>query len=584
MKAKRFIGALLIFTMCIGLVSASAEEVYPETVQSIETETELETELETETEPETELETETETETEVEAVPDMDSVPETESVTERQETKEQLIRTFEESFSGIALLSGDLQICLGYPDNRYFTGTASSEGGVHWKNASPTENLNSPSNWWWLMYGWYDTYGSACYYNADGSPNNGPTSSGLVIAKYNTAYTNVFFNCAQYKELNVDLAGMTDGEAWAHWLQYGMAEGRRTSYIFHPAQYKTLYGDLSAAFGNNYPTYYQHYAQTGRAEGRWGNYSTMYFNANGGTCSTASMLTSYSMPVGTTPTVHDRATLPTPTRAGYTFEGWYTANNEAITAGMNCYWINDLTVYAHWKEIGKATVKVKHYQQNVNGSGYTLAATETVSGTIGSSTTPAVKNYTGFTSPKTQTVTIPNGGTSVNYYYSRNKYSVTVNADTGIAAASGAGTYYYGAVVSVNFTPKAGYKINNVTATSGISNPYSFTMPAGNVTITATSTMSNVTVTVPRQMITGESGASFVITADNAGGVVTVEVPDTLHFTQDNKDQVINGSIQLSANTLTADRHQITGTLTTDQFSAGSWKASFYIKIKYQAE
>ena len=335
---------------------------------------------------------------------------------------------------------------------------------------------------------------------------------------------------------------------------------------------------------NYYPTYYQHYAQTGRAENRWGNYATMYFNANGGSCSTASMLTSYGMPVGTTPTVHNTALLPTPTRDGYIFEGWYTGNNEAITAGMNCYWINDLTVYAHWKEIGKATVTVNHYKQNVSGNGYTLAATESVSGSIGSSTTPAVRKYTGFTAPKTQTVTIPNGGTSVNYYYSRNKYSVTVNTDNGIAAASGAGTYYYGAAVSVAITPKAGYKINSVTASSGISNPYNFTMPAGNVTITTTSTMSDVTVTVPLCLIAGESDTSFVITSDNTGGIVTIEVPETLQFIQENKEQVINGNIQLSANTLTADRHRITGTVTTEKFSAGSWKASFNINIKYQAE
>ena len=77
------------------------------------------------------------------------------------------------------------------------------------------------------------------------------------------------------------------------------------------------------------------------------------------------MLTSYGMPVGTTPTVHNTALLPTPTRDGYIFEGWYTGNNETITAGMNCYWINDLTVYAHWKEIGKATVTVNHYNLNM---------------------------------------------------------------------------------------------------------------------------------------------------------------------------------------------------------------------------
>lgn len=570
MKIRRFIALLVLFTMCIGMISASAEEVYPDEMQ--------ETEQIVDIVPETEQETELKMESDAALYPDLEkTVPETEN-------QGQPLETFDNSISGIALYSGDLQVCLGYPDNRYFTGTASGEGGVHWKTASPTENLNSPSNWWWLMEGWYDTYGSACYFNANGSPNNGPTSSGLVIAKYNTSYTNVFFNCAQYKELNPDLAGMTDAEAWAHWLQYGMAEGRRTSYIFHPAQYKTLYGDLSAAFGNNYPTYYQHYAQTGRAENRWGNYATMYFNANGGSCSTASMLTSYGMPVGTTPTVHNTASLPTPTRDGYIFEGWYTGNNEAITAGMNCYWINDLTVYAHWKEIGKATVTVNHYKQNVSGNGYTLAATESVSGSIGSSTTPAVKKYTGFTAPKTQTVTIPKGGTSVNYYYSRNKYSVTVNTDNGIAAASGAGTYYYGAAVSVAITPKAGYKINSVTASSGISNPYNFTMPAGNVTITATSTMSDVTVTVPLCLIAGESDTSFVITSDNTGGIVTIEVPETLQFIQENKEQVINGNIQLSANTLTADRHQITGTVTTERFSAGSWKASFNINIKYQAE
>lgn len=570
MKIRRFIALLVLFTMCIGMISASAEEVYPDEMQ--------ETEQIVDIVPETEQETELKMESDAALYPDLEkTVPETEN-------EGQPLETFDNSISGIALYSGDLQVCLGYPDNRYFTGTASGEGGVHWKTASPTENLNSPSNWWWLMEGWYDTYGSACYFNANGSPNNGPTSSGLVIAKYNTSYTNVFFNCAQYKELNPDLAGMTDAEAWAHWLQYGMAEGRRTSYIFHPAQYKALYGDLSAAFGNNYPTYYQHYAQTGRAENRWGNYATMYFNANGGSCSTASMMTSYGMPVGTTPTVHNTASLPTPTRDGYIFEGWYTGNNEVITAGMNCYWINDLTVYAHWKEIGKATVTVNHYKQNVSGNGYTLAATESVSGSIGSSTTPAVRKYTGFTAPKTQTVTIPNGGTSVNYYYSRNKYSVTINTDNGIAAASGAGTYYYGAAVSVAITPKAGYKINSVTASSGISNPYNFTMPAGNVTITVTSTMADVTVTVPQQLIAGNTVSTFVITADNAGGVVTIEVPETVKFTQDNKDQVINGSIALPENTLTADRHQITGTLTTEQFGAGSWEASFYIKIKYQAE
>lgn len=232
----------------------------------------------------------------------------------------------------------------------------------------------------------------------------------------------------------------------------------------------------------------------------------------------------------------------------------------------------------------KYTVTVNHYKQNVSGSGYTLVATDKITGNYDSIVSPTVNTYAGFTSPATENVTVPVGGTTVSYYYSRNQYTVTIDSDSGIAAASGAGTYYYGATVSVAITPKAGYKINSVTASSGISNPYNFTMPAGNVTITATSTMSDVTVTVPLCLIAGESDTSFVITSDNTGGIVTIEVPETLQFIQENKEQVINGNIQLSANTLTADRHRITGTVTTEKFSAGSWKASFNINIKYQAE
>lgn len=210
MKVKRFTALLLILILCIGMISASAEEVYPDMMQNVEVENKVENETETEQDAVTEEETETESEHET-------MIVETDTEREQEKTEQlQQINMLDSVLVKKTYLAGDLKICLGYPDNRYFTGTASGEGGVHWKTASPTENLNSPSNWWWLMDGWYDTYGSACYFNANGSPNNGPTSSGLVIAKYNTSYTNVFFNCAQYKELNPDLAGMTDAEAWAH--------------------------------------------------------------------------------------------------------------------------------------------------------------------------------------------------------------------------------------------------------------------------------------------------------------------------------------------------------------------------------
>lgn len=72
-----------------------------------------------------------------------------------------------------------------------------------------------------------------------------------------------------------------------------------------------------------------------------------------------------------------------------------------------------------------ANVTVNHYKMNLDGSTYTLAETATETGTIGSNATPSVKIYTGFTSPEVQTKTIVSGGITIDYYYTRNKYTVT---------------------------------------------------------------------------------------------------------------------------------------------------------------
>ena len=127
--------------------------------------------------------------------------------------------------------------------------------------------------------------------------------------------------------------------------------------------------------------------------------------------------------------------------------------------------------------------KVNHYQMNVTGTGYTLKETETLSGSAGYPITPNTKSYAGFTSPTKQTVTVASdGSTIINYNYTRNQYTIMVNKGTGIASVSGAGTYYYGATVNLGYSLIAGYHFSSWTGTYSIS---SFTMPAGNVTMTA---------------------------------------------------------------------------------------------------
>ena len=95
-----------------------------------------------------------------------------------------------------------------------------------------------------------------------------------------------------------------------------------------------------------------------------------------------------------------------------------------------------------------------------NSSNYTLVNTDNLTGTTGASVTPAVKSYTGFTAPSTQTVTIAdNGYTVVNYYYKRNSYSFTLGSAAGVntSGSTATGTYRYGATITLRAAVSAGY-------------------------------------------------------------------------------------------------------------------------------
>lgn len=78
---------------------------------------------------------------------------------------------------------------------------------------------------------------------------------------------------------------------------------------------------------------YAHWTASGQTR-------TLYFDAAGGTCATASMAVTVGSAVGT---------LPTATRTGYTFAGWFlsTVGTDQVTAATIAG-EDDFTVYAHW--------------------------------------------------------------------------------------------------------------------------------------------------------------------------------------------------------------------------------------------
>ena len=105
--------------------------------------------------------------------------------------------------------------------------------------------------------------------------------------KYDAEYYAPVFDAKYYLATNPDLkAAFGDDvqKALAHFVEYGMGEGRQGSAEFNVYSYRTRYADLDAAFGDNLASYYMHYINAGKAEGRDGTLEKTYtvvFKKNG---------------------------------------------------------------------------------------------------------------------------------------------------------------------------------------------------------------------------------------------------------------------------------------------------------------
>ena len=219
--------------------------------------------------------------------------------------------------------------------------------------------------------------------------------------------------------------------------------------------------------------------------------------------------------------------ITTPTfNTGYQFSKWTDLNektNESKDRKVTSDMVNDKT-YAYERSmpaynmtltltgvLDEAVYTVHHWKQKTTGiasthddKNYELAETETKKAQIGSKVTPAVKTYTGFDSPKTQTKAVTADGKMViDYYYERHLYNVTLNAGTGIEKTTGGGSYRYGQSVTIDAAVKEGYhwlnwKGNYKGGSGGEqtvdAKKFVFTMPAGNVTMTASAEANKYTI------------------------------------------------------------------------------------------
>ena len=140
---------------------------------------------------------------------------------------------------------------------------------------------------------------------------------------------------------------------------------------------------------------------------------TVYFNGNGGSCSTGSMSVTYGSAYGT---------LPTASRDYYNFAGWYTSasGGEYISTATIYKDTNDLTLYAHWNEISVKEINGIPGNKTIGvGEGFGVSASVYPSN--------ATNRNISWSSSNNGVATVNNSG----YVYGKAKGTATITAECG---------------------------------------------------------------------------------------------------------------------------------------------------------
>lgn len=198
------------------------------------------------------------------------------------------------------------------------------------------------------------------------------------------------------------------------------------------------------------------------------------------------------------------------------------------------------------------TYTVNHYLEQLDGS-YKFKEADTLTAALGSSVTPATKNYDGFTAPALQTMTVdPLGLTVIDYYYTRNSYTLTLKKGEGITNVTGGGTYKYGEKVKINANVASKFVWSKWTGTNiSTTQQYEFNMPAQNVVETANAICSETGGTKSTDVLNvvwSEGGMSHATETSFSEGVYTSNTVDGIT----NK---VYGQLALDNNTVAGKLH-----------------------------
>ena len=165
---------------------------------------------------------------------------------------------------------------------------------------------------WQLYYMHYIRYGKA-----EGRIATSVDQIANPKIVYNGENYSAIYNFNYYCSKNGDLNkvfGDDDDAAIAHFVNYGMAEGRRASSGFDVKFYKDNNGDLRTAYGNNLKNYYYHYMRYGIKEGRAGvsdGVTNDFYLIMGKTSTSAAQMVRYYNQKASYPAFYKNSDAPT---------------------------------------------------------------------------------------------------------------------------------------------------------------------------------------------------------------------------------------------------------------------------------
>jgi len=161
---------------------------------------------------------------------------------------------------------------------------------------------------------------------------------------------------------------------------------------------------------------------------KWTPTYTITFNANSGTVTPSTSTTGLNRTL---------ASLPTPTRDGYTFDGWFTAETGGTHVTTSTVFSANATIYARWTLITYTVI----FNAN-NGSVSPTSSTTGIGWKLTSLPTPTRDGYTfdGWFTEETggtqvTTSTVFNADTTIYAQWTVTLYTVTFNANSGSGTA-----------------------------------------------------------------------------------------------------------------------------------------------------